>query len=434
MYSRSYQHYVTGLLLVVYIFNQLDRAIFGFLMEPIKQEFGLSDTQLGFLLGPALVIFYAGLGIPIARWADRSHRVHIMCGAIVLWSTIVMLSAAVSRFWQLALARVGVGIGEAGFSAIAMSVIGDYHKTEEERTRALSNFLLAIPIAGVLSGLFAGWINEAYGWRAVFLAAGLPGILIAALMKFTVREPLRRPGPSLQIAGEPPSIAAVFAALWRQRTLRHLLIAQGLANIVVQAMGWAPTYFIRAHGMSTGELGTWMAAIAGIGGVASIWLSGQLTSRYGAHDQRLRVWLMAAAAALVVPLAAFVVWSPSKELALVGLLIAQLPMLFFVGPTSALVQDLSEASMRATMASIFILVQVLSGGVIGVQLVGVLSDLLRGLTLDDTAALRLSMTGVSLVGIWAGAHFWLAGRWVRQDLRAAAPAADLTQTPAGRLA
>ncbi len=416
-YSRYYKLYVTALLFLVYVFNQLDRAIFGFLMEPIKHEFGLTDTELGFVLGPALVMFYAGLGVPIARWADRSHRVRIMAGAILLWSGIVALTACVGRFWQLALARVGVGIGEAGFSAIAMSVIGDYHK-DEERARALSTFLLAIPIASVLSSLAAGWLNEAYGWRMVFVVAGLPGIVLAVLMKWTVEEPPRRVLHTVVPQRDQPTLRAVLATLWRNHALRHLLLGQGLANIVLQGLGWAPTFFIRAHGMSTGELGTWLAVIYGVGGSAGIWLGGHLTSRYAKRDERIKAWLMALAAVLVVPLAALTFWYPSKEGALLALLLAQLPMLFFLGPTNALVQDLSAASMRATMASIFILIQVLAGGVVGVQLVGVVSDAFTRLLGDGALALRWSLTLTSLLTLWAAAHFWLAGRsprWISME-------------------
>src|SRR5688572_11334509 len=149
MPTIPYKRYVTVLLLIVYIFHRTDSTIFGFLMEPIKRELGLSDTELGFLAGPALVLFYATLGVPMARWADRSHRVNIMALAITLWSGIVTLSSMVTTFWQFALARVGVGIGEAGFSAIAQSVVSDYHSAKE-RTRAISTFMLAIPLAGVV--------------------------------------------------------------------------------------------------------------------------------------------------------------------------------------------------------------------------------------------------------------------------------------------
>jgi MFS family permease len=265
MYSRTYQHYVTGLLLLVYICNLTDRAVFSLLMEPIKGEFALSDSELGFLAGPALSLCYAVFGIPIARWADRSNRINIMAAAIVVWSSIVMLTALTAKFWHLALARIGVGIGEAGFSAIAQSVIADYHSVAD-RTRALSTFMLGIPIAGVVSSLMAGWVNESHGWRAVFIVAGVPGLVLALLMKTTVKEPPRGTHGPTPAQVEQPPLSAVFATLWRRRALRHLAIGMTLLNMLAGGvLGWTAPFFIRTHGMSTGELGTWLAVIAGAG-------------------------------------------------------------------------------------------------------------------------------------------------------------------------
>ena len=219
VYSKFYKRYVTTLLLFVYVFNQLDRLVFIILMEPIKREFSLTDTQLGFLGGPALVLLYSFLGIPVARWADRGRRITIMTAAIALWSAIATLTAAVHQFWKLALVRVGVGVGEAGFSAVAVSVISDY-ESDANRARALSSFMLAYPIAGLISNLLGGWINQLYGWRPVFVISGLPGILLALLMAATVREPPRRRAPASENLSCPP-LRVVLSTLWQRRSLRH---------------------------------------------------------------------------------------------------------------------------------------------------------------------------------------------------------------------
>jgi MFS family permease len=417
MNSPAYKRYVTSLLLVIYVCNQTDRALFSFLMEPIKHDLGLSDSQLGFVAGPALAVLYTVLGIPIARCGDRSHRVNIMSAAIVVWSCVVVSFAAIGRYWHLVLAQVGVGIGEAGFTAIAISVISDYYSAASERTRAISMFMLGIPIAGVVSSLAAGWINQAYGWRAVFLAAGLPGIFLALLLKSTVEEPPRYRLLSAGSASpDRPPLRAVFTTLWRQRTVRHLAIGQCLANIVICCTNWLPLFFIRDHGMATGELGNWFAVIAGVGGGAGIWLSGYMTSRFGAPDERIKVRLMAVATALIAPTLAIVLWNPSKELALLILIPCQALMFFFIAPTMSLVQALSAPSTRATMASVFIFIQVLAGGVIGIQLPGILSDVLTPILGDGGLALRWSMTATSLLALWAAAHFWLSARTIRSDL------------------
>jgi MFS family permease len=431
MNSLAYKRYVTSLLLVVYVCNQTDRALFSFLMEPIKHDLGLSDSQLGFVAGPALALLYTLLGVPIARWADNSHRVNIMSAAIVVWSCVVMSFAAIGTYGHLVLAQVGVGIGEAGFSAIAISVISDYYSSASVRTRAISLFMLGIPIAGVVSSLTAGWINQAYGWRAVFLAAGLPGIMLALLMKWTVEEPPRhRLFSAASAATDRPPLGAVLATLWQQRTLRHLAIGQCLASIVICCTNWLPLFFIRDHGMATGELGTWFAVIAGVGGGAGIWLSGYVTSRFGAADDRIKVRLMAMATALIAPTLAIALWSSSKELALLILIPCQALMYFFLAPTTALVQALSGPSTRATMASLFILIQVLAGGVIGIQLPGILSDLLTPILGNGGLALRWSMTATSLLALWAAIHFWLSARTIRRDLMDVSVAGGMVVQPA----
>lgn len=416
MYSKLYRRYATTLLLLVYVFNMLDRSVFGILMEPIKREFSLTDAQLGFLGGPALVLLYSLLGVPIARLGDSRRRVTIMTVAIALWSAIATLTAAVHKFWMLALVRVGVGVGEAGFSAVAVSVISDYeYESDSRRARALSNFTLAIPIAALISNLLGGWVNQLYGWRPVFVIVGLPGILLALLMWATVREPPRRLASSSDDVSR-PSLRVVLSTLWRCRSLRHLAIAQGLCNVVFNSMQWISVFFIRQHHMETGELGSWLAFTDGFGRFVSIWLSGFLIANFVAKDARAKTLLLAFASLLVTPLALFVLWSPSKNAALVAYFLLNIPMLFYVAPTIALVQDLVGVNMRATMASIFFLIQMLLGGVIANQLIGAFSDVFTPTTDGSAVGLCWSMTLGSMVTLWAAVHFWLAGRFVREDL------------------
>ena len=415
--SSDYRRYATTLLLLVYVFNQLDRGVFNILMEPIKREFALSDTQLGFATGPALVILYSALGVPVARWADRRPRVVIMSVAIALWSLVTVWTATVSQFWQLALARVGVGIGEAGFSAIAISVIGDY-ENDLSRARAISNFMLAIPSAFLMSDLIGGWVSQLYGWRWVFLIAGAPGIALSLLMWLSVREPPRR---EAAILADPvrPTLRVVLSTLWQRRSLRHLAIAQAFANIALNAIGWVYVFFVRGHGMTTGELGSWLGVIDGVGPFIGIWLSGLLASRLATHAPAMSARLMAYAAALVAPLALIMLWCPSKHGALVAYFLLTVPTYFFLGPTQGLLQDLVGPSMRATTSSVFILIQLVAGGVIGIQLVGFLSDVLTPFAGDSTSALRWSMALGSLATVWAALHFFRAGRFIEEDWAAA---------------
>jgi MFS family permease len=416
-YTKLYKRYVTMLLLMVYVFNQLDRLVFGILMEPIKRELSLTDTQLAFVRGPALFLLYSFLGILVARWADRAQRVPIMAIAIALWSAIATLTATVHGFGKLALVRMGVGIGEAGFSSVAVSVIGDY-ESDTDRARAISNFMLAIPIAGLLGDLLSGWVNQLYGWRPVFVIAGAPGIFLALLIWTTVREPPRRLASSSEDPTS-PTLHVVLSTLWQRKGLRHLAIAQGLSNIALNSMGWVSVFFIRKHHMATGELGSWFAVIDGIGGFASIWLSGFVVVHFAAKDPRKKTRLLALASVLVTPLALIVLWCPTKNAALAADLVLNLPLLFYVGPTIALSQDLVGTGMRATIVAIFFLIQMLLGAVIGNQLIGVLSDAFTPRSGNSAYGLSWSMSLGSTAALWAAAHYWLAGRFVQEDLAAA---------------
>jgi MFS family permease len=413
MRSSAYRRYITALLLLIYVANQLDRGVFNILMEPIKRQFMLSDGQLGFLAGPAIVVLYSLLGIPVARLADRRSRVAIMSVAIALWSLITVCTAMANDFVELAVARVGVGIGEAGFSAIAISVIGDY-QNDENRARAISNFMLAIPISYLLSDLVGGWINQLYGWRIVFLLAGLPGIGLSILMRTTVREPDRRPNPA-GVEASRVALREVLSTIWRRRSVRHLVIAQGLANVSVNAIGWVYVFFIRQHNMSTGELGSWLAVADSVGPFAGIWLSGFLSARLAVRRPDVNARLMAYAELLAAPLALLMLWCPQKQLALAFYLLLNIPIYYFLGPTQAVVQELVGSNMRATAASCVILIQLLAGGVIGTQVVGLVSDFLVPFTGSAAAALRWSMAAGSLITLWAAVHFLVSAKYIQRE-------------------
>ncbi|MGH6967030.1 MAG: spinster family MFS transporter, partial [Phenylobacterium sp.] len=364
---------------------------------------------------PALVVVYATLGIPIARLADRKSRVNIMSLAIAAWSLVVTLSAAVTSFWQFALARIGVGVGEAGFSAIGQSLLVDYH-SEKDRNRAISIFMLAIPLGGVLSNLFAGWINELYGWRAVFVAAGLPGIALAMLLKLTVREPARVMGDrAARLTGE-LSLWRVVASVWRRPSLRWLALGMVLLNTVAAAMvTWMPTFFTRMHGAPTGELGTWMAVINGVGGSAGIWLGGYVADRVGAGDKTAPARVIGMVSLLIAPALLLALWTSSSTLAFLLLLPAYGLMFFFFGPTFVMVQGLCRPEMRATVLAVFLLLQTLAGGFLGIQFLGVMSDALSLMTGSSAIGLKWSMSGMTLLALPGAAIFWRAAGAIRVE-------------------
>jgi MFS family permease len=230
--SERYRYYVVWFLFVVYVFNFVDRQILTTLMEPIKKEFGLHDWQLGALGGTAFALFYTTFGIPIARWADKSHRVNIIALALLIWSSATAVTGFARNFWQLFAARVAVGIGESGCSPPALSLISDYFEPKR-RGRALSIYAMGV-YGGTFVGLIVGGVvAQIYGWRAAFFIVGIPGIVLALLLKLTVREPPRgfSEGGAHTVKEAPP-MTTVMRTLSAKSSFRHLALAAGLHAFV----------------------------------------------------------------------------------------------------------------------------------------------------------------------------------------------------------
>lgn len=223
--TKRYRGYVLGSLTVVCALNYLDRGLMILLLQPIKEDLHLSDTQLGFLTGIAFGLFYAVLGVPIARWADRGNRVNIASLAIALWGLTVMSCMFVVNFLQLAFARVAAAVGESGCMPPTYSLVGDYFPQPAARTRAMSVYMLASPLASLVSFMMGGVLNEKYGWRMTFFLLAIPAVLVALLLKSTVKEPRAQHGQTDLRGGNPPGMVDILVNLWRQHSSRHLCIA-----------------------------------------------------------------------------------------------------------------------------------------------------------------------------------------------------------------
>jgi MFS family permease len=395
--------------------NFLDRGLIGLLLQPIKQDLHLSDTQLGFLTGIAFGLFYSVLGVPMARWADRGDRVTLTSIAIALWGLTVMTCLFVTNFYQLILARVAASIGEAGCLPPTYSLLGDYFKGSAERVRAMSVYWLAGPLSALLSFTLGGWLNQHLGWRLTFFVMGIPALLIAAVVKRTVVEPrvLQRPkgsGASLQ-----PPLSKVLADLWSCRSSRHLMAA--IILLFVMGLGLAPWYgafLIRSHGMTIGELGVWLGLIFGLGGAAGTFLGGYLASRWFATNERGQMRFSAIAVGSQLPFFILFLFLTEKVHALIAFVPLVVTFNLFVGPSFALLQRLVAPQIRATTLAIVMLLGNLIGMGLGPQAVGLLSDWLQPAL--GTDSLRYAMLGVAFVTVWAAWHFWQAGRAMQGDL------------------
>lgn len=416
--ARGTARYALGILLVVYVFNFIDRSILAILLEPIKETFDISDVYLGFLSGPAFAVFYTVVGIPLARWADRGNRLTIIAVALFTWSAMTSLTGLARNFTQLAIARIGVGVGEAGCSPPAHSLISDLFPPETRAT-ALSIYALGIPIGAGIGSLAGGWLNEFFDWRTAFIVVGLPGVFLAMIVKFTLREPARGVYDPPPAAGaERPSIRAVLSFLWSLRAFRHISFGAALhAFYGYGAQAFIGAFFVRIHGLGTGEIGTWLAVIGFTGGVAGTYLGGYLADRLGTRDQRWYVWVPAIATLVYLPFAFLLYLWPDPRVALALSLPGALLGGMYLGPTFAMTQGLVRPEMRALASAILLFVINIIGLGLGPQGVGILSALLEPVFSIDALRYALLFTVVSFA-MWSIVHYALAARTLRDDLLA----------------
>jgi MFS family permease len=415
MFTPAYKRYVIGTLTLVYTLNSLDSGLMILLLQPIKQELRLSDSQLGILTGIAFAVFYATLGLPFARWADRGNRATITSLAVGLWGLTVMSCLFVTNFIQLIAARIAAGVGESGCMPPTYSLLGDYFPEPAERTRAMTVYWLANPLAALISFIAGGWLNERYGWRVTFFLMGVPALIFALLVKLTVAEPRTHTSIIPSRRRETPRLTQVLAVLWQQRSSRHLSIALILLYTMGAGLGaWYGAFLMRSHGMGTAELGLWLGLIFGLSGIAGIALGGYIAVRWFADNPAGQMRLSAAMTAAVVPCFVLFLLLQNKLQTLIALVPLIMVFTFYLGPTFALLQRLVPNEMRATTLAIVMLLANLIGMGIGPEVVGMLSDCLKASLGADS--LRYAMLVMSLVGVWAAYHFWQVGRTVDQDL------------------
>jgi predicted MFS family arabinose efflux permease len=407
--SPAYARYVLGLLFVVFVFNFIDRQILSILLEPIKRDLGASDTQMGFLTGIAFALFYTVAGIPIARLADRGSRRTIIALGLAAWSGMTALSGIARTFGQLALARIGVGVGEAACSPPAHSLLADYFPPERRAT-ALAIYSMGIHVGVLFGFLIGGWVSQLFGWRAAFFVVGLPGLVLALVVRCTVREP-----PRLHMTATPLSNAEAARTLWALGSFRHMALGAALHSFAAYGVAaWAPAFLARVHHMEPGAIGTWLGLISGIGGAIGAVSGGVLADRLGARDRRWTLWVPAIASVVEVPFwFAFLLW-PSHVPALLLGIPGIVGGAMWLGPVFATVQNLVRPDMRALASAILLFVINLIGLGVGPQAVGVLNDLLA--PAYGPAAVRYSLLIVGFMNVWASVHFLLGARTLAADL------------------
>ncbi|MCB1644059.1 MAG: MFS transporter [Pseudomonadales bacterium] len=410
-----YKWYALAVLVLVYISSHVDRQIMGILVEPIKAELGATDSQMGLLMGLTFALFYATLGMPIAMLADRGNRRNIITAAVTIWSAMTVACGYAQSFVQLTIARIGVGVGEAGSSPPSHSMISDMFPLKQRGT-AMGIYALGVNFGLLLAYLTGGWMSEHWGWRTTFIAVGLPGLLLAVLVRFTVEEPVRgAQDDKSRPQAKAPSFLTVAKYIWNTPAARHVIFGSSLAGFVGYGMTlWLPAFFMRSHGLTPTEMGFTLAMMSGVVGGAGTFMAGKLADMLASRDERWFAWVVAIGKAGLVP---FLVWfflTMDFKSALAIYLIPAFFGGFYLAPTFAMVQSLVKPEMRAVAASICLFLLNIIGLGIGPWGVGVLSDYLE--PEFGKESLRYALMLFSLINVWCGFHYYLGGRTLREGI------------------
>ncbi|MBI3438761.1 MAG: MFS transporter [Proteobacteria bacterium] len=407
-----YRGLVLALLFVVYAFNFVDRQILGILVPAIKSELHFSDTQLGWLGGPAFAVFYTALGVPIAWLADRTNRAWIVTIALAVWSLFTAACGYATNFAQLFAARLGVGVGEAGGVAPAYSIISDYFPSRQ-RARALAAYSLGIPIGSAVGIVVGGVLASRLDWRFAFLAVGVAGLLAAPLFRALVREPPRGRYDE-PVAASKSSFAATARALFAKPS--YWLLSFGAASSSIMGYGiffWMPSLLVRSFRFDVPHVSLYYGAILLIGEVTGVWLGGVLADRLGDAKRSRYALIPAAAFGLTLPCYVLGLLSRDPAIAFVLFLPPTALGLVWLGPVITAVQHLAPAQARTTASALFLFINNLIGLGLGSLIIGVLSDALRTRFAQD--ALRWSIVAGTGFYLVAGLLMVLASRTLQRD-------------------
>ncbi|HEV8514790.1 MAG TPA: MFS transporter [Cyclobacteriaceae bacterium] len=413
--SNLYRNYVLVMLTLVYVFNFIDRQLLVILQESIKKELHLSDTQLGLLSGFTFAIFYVTVGIPIARFADKRNRRNIVAISLGLWSLMTAFSGLAKNFIQLLLARIGVGVGEAGGSPPAHAMISDYFPPEK-RSTALSFYSTGIYFGVLIGFLMGGYLNQELGWRTAFFVLGIPGIIFSLLFFFTVKEPRRgATDTNASTTSEAQSFMQVLKLLYSKKTFVYLALASGLHAFCIYGLfNWEPSFLARLHGMKTSEIGLVLGLIFGCTGAIGTFAGGFLTDYFGKVDKR---WYLKIPAFAILLSILFVVgtlfWRDTFS-SLFCLGASSFLYSMYLGPTIAIAHLLVPASLRSITSAILFLVINLIGLGFGPLVVGILSDWLAPSL--GSESLRWAMSCILVVSAISTTLFFGAAKRMGADL------------------
>jgi predicted MFS family arabinose efflux permease len=410
--------YVLIIMMLAYTINIADRYVMSTVLEPIRLDLKLTDGGVNFLTGVSLALFYVTMGIPLSWIADRYNRRNLLAISITVWSAMTTFCGLSTNYIQLLLARIGVGIGEAGGTPACNAIVSDYFPAAR-RPMAMTIFALGAPIGAWLGADLAGYVANRYGWHSAFLVLGIPGILLAAVIMLTIKEPKRGRLDAVSTE-ETPSLMTTLAFFIKQKAAFHVIMGSGVSALWGWGLMWfTPTFLQRTYGLNVGEAGAVVGPIYLVMGISASLFTAWLLSRPSFVDPRRIVKLLSIVTAVATIPSIIAYYTNSLSLATAMLWVFIPAIYFYIGPAFALGQNLAPPKMRAMFTAIALLIANVFNLIVAPQGVGWLSDYFAGPAGADAASLRSALLVLAPTGFWAAWHYWMAARTIVEDQKTA---------------
>jgi predicted MFS family arabinose efflux permease len=409
--------YILIIMMLVYTISIADRYVLSTLIGPISQELKLSDSGAA-SLGIPLALFYVTMGIPLSWLCDRTNRRNLLAASVAVWSFMTAITGYTKGYFDLLLARIGVGVGEAGGTPACNSIIADYFPADR-RSMAMTVFALGAPIGAWLGSDIAGLVSINHGWRSAFLVLGIPGIILALIIMVTIKEPTRGRLDAVT-EDKTPTVRETLKFLWSQKAAVHSITGSGLSAFWGWGLMWfTPLFLQRTYGMDEGQAGGLLGQIYLIGGIGASLVTAWVVARPAYTDPRKIARLLAVVTALATIPSFLAYYTHELWIAKIMWWIFIPAIYFYIGPAFALCQNLAAPKMRAMSVAIALLIANVLNLIIAPAIVGALSDMFDATGGGNAESLRLAQLILAPAGFWAAWHYWRAEKYIVEDQKRA---------------